>query len=91
MDLITQKKAHLAALFGDADSGAVPEEAPAEAEGEDDDEEEEEEHGAEEEEDDDPAEEADGVNPLDPSESKDDLVFDLHPNLPEQLAEYQYV
>jgi len=34
---------------------------------------------------------ADGVDPLNPSESKDDLVFDLHPNLPEQLAEYKYV
>ena len=85
MDLITQKKAHLAALFGDADSGAAPVEAPvdAAAEGEDDDEEEEEEHGAEEEEEDDAAEEADGVDPLHPSESKDDLVFDLHPDLPE--------
>lgn len=56
-------------------------------EAKDDDEEEEEEHGeeagAEEEEDDDEAaEEADNVNALDPSESKDDLVFDLHPNFP---------
>ena len=56
----------------------------AEPQGDDDDEEEEEEHGAEEEEDDDAAdEEADGVDPLGPSESKDDLVFDLHPDLPE--------
>lgn len=57
-------------------------------EAKEDDDEEEEEHGeeagAEEEEDDDEAEEeADNVNPLDPSESKDDLVFDLHPNFPE--------
>jgi hypothetical protein len=89
LDLVTQKKAHLAALFANV-GGPVPEEAP-DAEGDDDDEEEEEEHGAEEEEEDDVAEVADGVDPLNPSESKDDLVFDLHPSLPEQLAEYKFV
>ena len=82
MDLIMQKKAHLQALFGAADSGVAPVQG-AEPQGDDDDEEEEEEHGAEEEEDDAADEEADGVDPLAPSESKDDLVFDLHPDLPE--------
>lgn len=83
MDLVMQKKAHLQALFGAVESGATEVEAPEPKE-DDDDEEEEEEHGAEEEEDDGEAEEgADTVNPLDPSESKDDLVFDLHPDFPE--------
>lgn len=73
------------------ESAQNPVEAP-EPKGDDDDEEEEEEHGEEEEEDD-AAEEADNVNPLnnENTESKDDFVFDTHPNFPEQLAEYQYV
>ena len=89
MDLIMQKKAQLFdVMYKDTpadESGENQAEAPEPKE-DDDEEEEEEEHGqeagAEEEEDDEAEEEVDNVNPLNPSESKDDVVFDLHPNFP---------